>query len=591
MSRSVKTIFLVVFVVLVSSAAVADHHEMTEGEKLHKIFDDEWEWQLEQNPIMATFTGDPRYADQVPDMSFEALEMQNKHAFAVKASLEPIDYEKLSDDDKLNFDLYMLNVEEGIEGQKFRGEFMPINQMGGIHSQVAMLAQMTPKFSAKNVDDLLTRLEQLPTLVNQTIALMKKGLETGLTPPKITLRDVESQIMAQIVDDPTQSPVYETSTANLPASISAEEQQRLKERAEKVVADAVVPAMKTLHDFWVNEYYAGCRDEIGLSSLPDGLAWYSYNIKQMTTTDLTADEIHEIGLSEVARIRGEMERVKTDAGFRGSLDEFFEFLRTDEQFYFTDKEDLLAAYRDISKRVDPELVKLFGKLPRLPYGVTPVPSYSEKSQTTAYYQAGNLEAGRPGYFYANTYDLRSRPKWEMEALTVHEAVPGHHFQISIAQELENVPRFRRFGGYTAFVEGWGLYSESLGPELGLYTDPYMKFGQLTYEMWRAIRLVVDTGMHSKGWTREQAIDFFKKNAGKAEHDIVVEVDRYIVWPGQALAYKIGELKLKELRKYATEQLGETFDIREFHDMVLGAGAIPLNVLEKRTRDWVAMKKQ
>jgi prolyl oligopeptidase len=281
-----------------------------------------------------------------------------------------------------------------------------------------------------------------------------------------------------------------------------------------------------------------------------------------------------------------METVMRETGFEGSFEEFFEFLRTDERFYFDTPEELLAAYRDISKRIDPELVKLFGKLPRLPYGVKPIPAYAEKSQTTAYYENGSLEAGRPGYFAANTYDLKSRPRWEMEALTAHEAVPGHHLQLSLAQELEDVPEFRKHMGTTAFIEGWGLYSESLGPELGLYQDPYSKFGQLTYEMWRAIRLVVDTGMHSMGWTRDQAIDYFKANAGKAEHDIVVEVDRYIVWPGQALAYKIGELKIKELRAYAERELGEGFDVRAFHDTVLGNGGVPLEVLEAEVKSWV-----
>jgi len=427
-------------------------------------------------------------------------------------------------------------------------------------------------------------------VVDQMIVLMKKGLGLGLTPPRITLREVAGQIEAQITDDPTQSPVFVAAVGDLPSSIPREEQERLRARAKTVVAEAVVPSIRKLHRFWVEEYYPKTREEIGVSALPDGAAWYDYNVKVRTTTDLTAEEIHQIGLREVTRIRAEMEKVKEEAGFEGSLSEFFEFLRTDPQFFFTEPEDLLAAYRDIAKRVDPELVKLFGRLPRLPYGVTPVPKETEKTQTTAYYQPGSLEAGRPGYFYANTYDLKSRPKWEMEALTVHEAVPGHHFQIALAQELEDVPRFRRFGGYTAFVEGWGLYSESLGPDLGLYEDPYSRFGQLTYEMWRAIRLVVDTGIHAKGWTRQQAIDFFLENAGKAEHDIVVEVDRYIVWPGQALAYKIGELKIKELRQHAEETLGDSFDVRTFHDTVLGAGAIPLSTLDERMKAWVEAQK-
>ncbi|HSM68383.1 MAG TPA: DUF885 domain-containing protein, partial [Xanthomonadales bacterium] len=333
------------------------------------------------------------------------------------------------------------------------------------------------------------------------------------------------------------------------------------------------------------------RDSIGLSDLPDGEAWYAYNVKQRTTTELTPEEIHEIGLAEVKRIRAEMDQVIASAGFEGSFGEWMAFLRTDPQFYHTTAEGLLQEYRDIAKRADPELMKVFGHLPRTPYGVIPIPSYAEKSQTTAYYQRGSVQAGRPGYFYANTYALDTRPRWEMEALTLHEAVPGHHLQLAIQDELEDVPWFRQIGGYTGFTEGWGLYSESLGEEMGFYQDPYSKFGQLTYEMWRAVRLVVDTGMHHLGWTRQQAIDYFKENAPKQEHDIIVEIDRYIVWPGQALAYKLGELKIKELRAFASDELGDRFDIRAFHDQVLGRGALPLHMLDANIRAWVAEQQQ
>jgi uncharacterized protein (DUF885 family) len=327
-----------------------------------------------------------------------------------------------------------------------------------------------------------------------------------------------------------------------------------------------------------------------MTDLPDGSAWYAYNVKTRTTTDMTPQEIHELGLREVKRIRGEMDKVIAQSGFEGTFAEFCHYLQTDPKFYYTDAEELLRGYRDIAKRIDPELVKLFGTLPRAPYGVKAVPTYAEKSQTTAYYMRGSSKAGRAGYFFANTYALDTRPKWEMEALTVHEAVPGHHLQISIAQELDDVPEFRRWGGYTAFIEGWGLYSESLGEELGLYQDPYSKFGQLTYEMWRAVRLVVDTGMHSMGWTRQEAIDFFAVNTGKQLHDITVEIDRYIVWPGQALAYKIGELTFKRLRAEAETALGDDFDIRKFHDACLENGALPMDILEKRVRTWIAAEK-
>jgi uncharacterized protein (DUF885 family) len=286
-----------------------------------------------------------------------------------------------------------------------------------------------------------------------------------------------------------------------------------------------------------------------------------------------------------------MEKIKEQTGFKGSWEEFLTFLRTDPQFFYTTREDLLQGYRNIAKRIDPELMKLFGKLPRTSYGVIPVPSYSEKTATTAYYNAGSPEGHRPGYMYANLYDLKSRPKWEMEALTLHEAVPGHHLQLSLSQELENVPRFRQYAFSTAFIEGWGLYAESLGSELGLYTDPYSKFGQLTYEMWRAVRLVVDTGMHTKGWTRQQAIDFFAANSSKPMHDIEVEIDRYISWPAQALAYKIGELKFKELKARAQKELGDKFDIRAFHDEVLGAGPLPMSVLDERVNEWIQAQRR
>ncbi|HYQ83225.1 MAG TPA: DUF885 domain-containing protein, partial [Rubrobacter sp.] len=326
------------------------------------------------------------------------------------------------------------------------------------------------------------------------------------------------------------------------------------------------------------------------STLPDGEAWYALAVRESTTTDLTPRQIHDIGLAEVKRIRAEMDEVIRSTGFKGSFEEFLTFLRTDPRFYFEKPEDLVTAYREICKRADPELVKLFGRLPRLPYGVDVIPEYAAKSQTTAYYSQGSLAAGRPGMYSVNTYDLKSRPRYEMEALSLHEAVPGHHLQVSLAQEIEGIPTWRRYDDYTAYVEGWGLYAESLGEEMGFYKDPYSKFGQLTYEMWRAVRLVVDTGMHSLGWSREQAIDYFKANAGKAEHDITVEIDRYIVTPGQALAYKLGELKIKELRAFAEKELGAKFDIRAFHDEVLGRGALPLDLLEKNVRGWVAGRK-
>ena len=564
--------------------------QKTSDEQFRKLLDDEWQWQLKEFPTLATSIGDNRYNDRMVDNSDEAIEARRAHARELVTRIRAVERARLTPANQLNYDLFLREAEEEVAGQRFRSDYIQITQRGGIYSQLANLVRQVPLANARDYDNFLKRLEQTPRLVDQSIARMRKGLAAGVTPPRVTLRDAAELINNHIKDDPTESPIYQQLSANVPASISAEDQRRIAERARSVVATSVIPAFRKLHKFFVEEYYPKTRETIGLSAVPNGKEWYEYLVRLYTTSDMTADQIHELGLSEVKRIRAEMEAVKASTGFTGSLADFFTFLRTDPRFFYTDKEALLTGYRDIAKRIDPELPKLFGVLPRLPYGVQPVPAYAEKTQTTAYYNDGSLEAGRPGIFYANTYNLAARPKWEMEALTIHEAVPGHHLQISIAQELPDVPEFRRFGGYTAFIEGWGLYTESLGPELGLYKDPYSKFGQLTYEMWRAVRLVVDTGMHAKGWSRQRAIDYFKENAGKTEHDIVVEIDRYINSPGQALAYKIGELKFKELRAHATKVLGDKFDIRRFHDVVLGAGALPLSIVDARVRKWVAEEK-
>jgi uncharacterized protein (DUF885 family) len=576
------------------AALLAADEGRSGGERLDALFDLVYRERMFESPEWATMIGYPE-ADRGrwSDGSLAADERWRARSRKILEVLDAIDRDALDVHARLNYDLFRYQVERGIEGDRFPGEYLVINQMGGVQQWIPQFLTQVPARSAKDYEDLLTWMRGVPEQLANTRVRLEKGLETGVLPPKVTLADVADQIAAQAPEDPTESPLYRPFSQlseRAPDSMSAAERERLQAEARKVIAETVAPAFRDLHRFWLEEYYPRTRDSIAMSDLPDGAAWYAYNVRTETTTDLTPQQIHEIGLAEVQRIRAEMDGVIGETGFTGTFGEFLEFLRTDERFFFQTPEELLAGYREIAKRIDPHLVELFGKLPRLPYGVQAVPAYSEKSQTTAYYEGGNLEAGRPGYFTANTYDLPSRPKWEMEALTAHEAVPGHHLQLSLAQELEGVPEFRKYIGTTAFVEGWALYAESLGPQVGLYQDPYSKFGQLTYEMWRAIRLVVDTGMHALGWSRQQAIDYFKQNAGKAEHDIEVEVDRYIVWPGQALAYKIGELKIKELCAYAQRELGERFDVREFHDTVLGNGAVPLDVLERQVKEWVEAKQ-
>ncbi len=561
-----------------------------DAQRLHALFELHWEHSMRENPEFATEVGYPGQNDRWSDLSLETITRQKRELQAPLKVIQSIDRSKLDPVDQLNFDLFKQNQEELIEGTRFKDEYMPLTQLNGVHQDPAQLLEQSPHKSIKDYEDLISRLNRLPALIDQVIVLLQKGLETSITPPQITLREVPQQVKNQMVEDSEKHPLFKAFT-EFPAGFSEAERLRFRTEASAALKEKVIPAYGRLHDFLVGKYLPGARENIAMSDLPDGKAWYAYRVRRSTTTSRTPQEIHQLGLAEVTRIRGEMDKVIQQSGFKGTFEEFTKYLRTDPKFFYTNPADLMQHYRAIGKRADPELARLFGKLPRLPYGVKEVPAFAEKSQTTAYYQPGSLKTGRPAWFFANTYALNTRPKWEMEALTLHEAVPGHHLQIALAQEMENTPEFRKHGGHTAFVEGWGLYAESLGTEMGFYNDPYMKFGQLTYEIWRAIRLVVDTGMHSMGWSRQQAIDYFVANSSKTEHDITVEIDRYIVWPGQALAYKLGELKFKELRAYATKELGEKFNVRQFHDQVLASGSLPLDTLEKRVKDWVKTNKQ
>lgn len=570
-------------------AVIASEGKKPESERLQEVFAADWDWTMHVFPELATYNGFPGGEKRWTDWSRAAIEERRKSVSRALPALATIDRESLSPSDRMNYDIFKRIIAEEDEGGRFPKEYLRLTQMDGIVQDPAQTLSAMSAENAEEYGNQIARLKALPAELEQVLALLREGLEKGVTPPQITLRDVPAQVLALVPEEPLQSALLQR-FKNFPPAVSGEQGMQLRAAAAKVYSEEVRPAYLRLHEFLVKEYLPRARRTIAASDLPDGRAWYAWRIRVETSTDLTPERIHEIGLAEVKRIRAAMERIKAETGFKGTLAEFFTYLRTDPKFYFTDKEELLRTYRDIAKRVDPQLIRLFKTLPRTPYGVLPIPSYSEQSQTTAYYFPGSPESARPGYFFANTYALETRPKWEMEPLTLHEAVPGHHLQISLAQEMTGLPAFRRYTGYTAFVEGWGLYAESLGEEMDFYTDPYAKFGQLTYEMWRAIRLVVDTGMHAKGWSRQQAIDFFKDNAGKTEHDIVVEIDRYIVWPGQALAYKLGELKIKELRAYAQSQLGARFDVRSFHDEVLRHGAVPLTVLEEQVKAWVAAQK-
>jgi uncharacterized protein (DUF885 family) len=561
--------------------------------------EEDWKRWMVEYPEVATAAGFPGQNRRWTDDSPAGIEARKKHLHESAARLKAFSRASLPRAEQINYDLYsdlLSTAEEGLQygddPLPFRNvvpqnNWMPMNQMGGVQQSAAETISTMPNRSVADYEDILARLEALPAYVEQQQVLLEEGLKRGYSPPQLMLRDVPKQIADLIPVDPMASALLEP-FKSFPVEITAQERTRLTNRAKEIYSAGVVLAFQKLHDYMVSRYLPASRESIAATALPQGAEAYAFHVRWQTTTNLTPQQIHEIGLSEVKRIRAEMDKVIASTNFKGSFHEFTEFLRNDPRFYFEKPDDLVNGYRIIAKKIDPELAHLFGKLPRLPYGVMPIPDFKAPSQTTAYYQAGAPSVGRPGYYFVNTYNLQARPKWEMEALSLHESVPGHHLQISLAQEMENEPEFRKHVGYSAFVEGWALYCESLGEELGMYKDPYSKFGQLSYEMWRAVRLVVDTGMHAQGWTRDQAIQFFKDHTGKTDQDITVEVDRYIVWPGQALAYKLGQLKIRELRTQAEKRQGAKFNVRSFHDAVLENGALPLNVLSVRIENWMAV---
>jgi len=554
---------------------------------LHALFEEEWQYALAESPTWASSIGDRRYDARWDDPSLAAQTRREAHDREVLARITAITRADLSKTDALSYDLFRLKYETAVDGQPFRLYLFPLNQRGGIQTSDE-IADELPFTSVKNLADWNARLAAFPHYMDGTLELLAEGIRTGMVLPRLPMQRVTAQIDAQIVTDPTKSPFY-APYKKLDPSVPAADRERLTNDAKRLVMSSIVPAFVKMRAFWTEKYLPACSEGVGAWRLPKGEGLYAHTARAHTTTRLTPDQIHAIGLREVARIRSEMEAVKTRSGFTGPLKDFFTFLRTDPKFFFKDGQELLRAYRELAKRVDPELVKVFRRLPRMPYGVTPIPDAVAPDTTTAYYREGSADGSRAGAFFVNLYKPEARPKWEMTSLTLHESVPGHHLQIALAMEEEGIPRFRRHGDYSAFIEGWGLYAETLGEEMGLYDDPYSKFGQLTYEMWRAVRLVVDTGIHHLKWDRQRAIDFFMENAAKPEHDVVNEVDRYIVWPGQALAYKIGELRIKELRKRKTAELGAAFDLKTFHEVVLRSGPLPLDILEREVMQGMTSK--
>jgi uncharacterized protein (DUF885 family) len=559
------------------------------GAALHALFDEHFERELELNPLRATFIGDNRFNDRLAH-SYSAA-----HRAAVEAMdreflerLLEIDREQLGYQDQLSYDIFRLDREESLEGNQYPTHLQPLNQfrsMMNFFVQLGSGASAHPFKTVKDYEDWLSRVDDFVINVDQMIANMKEGMQQGIVQPRILMAKVVPQLESQIRDDVTQSAFYKP-IGNMPEGFSDADRERLTAAFEDKIANAIIPAYARLNNFLGDEYLAAGRETVGLYALPNGEDWYAYNVRVITTTDMTPDEIHQVGLDEVARIHAEMHAVMEAVGFDGDLKEFFEYVNTDPQFFYDEPEQLIQGYRDMADHINELAKNLFETFPKTDFEVRRVEPFREQSASGGSYMAGTPDGSRPGVFYANAYDLSARPNWAMESLYLHEAIPGHHFQIMIQRENEDLPGFRRFGGVTAFSEGWGLYAESLGKEIGVYTDPYQYFGGLNAELWRAIRLVVDTGIHAKGWTREQVLDYMYANSAVAEARAVSEAERFMAIPGQALAYKVGQLKIRAIRDKAEARLGDKFDVKAFHTQVLKDGAMPLSMLEAKIDRWV-----
>jgi uncharacterized protein (DUF885 family) len=571
---------------IVASAPIAVvNAEPAANKQLAELFHESWEFTLKEDPLFATQTGDARYNDRLPS---ETLADQQRRLAADRkflARLEAIPRDSLSRADQINYDIFGRLRRDAIAECEFQSYLTPITNRSGFHISFPELPREVPLSTKRDYENYIARLRVFDRYVADNIELMREGIKQGVTIPGVVLADAGKSLTPHIVDDPAHSVLYKP-FSKFPDGFDDADRQRLASDGKSAIAQSVVPGYRKLLGFVSREYLPACREQVGASALPRGREFYRYRLRHFTTLDIAPQEVHDIGLAEVRRIRGEMEAVIKRVGFQGDFQAFIEFLRTDPQFYVDTPERLLKEVSLVLKRMDGELPKLFRMLPRSPYGIREIPDFIAPRTTTAYYMPPSGDGRRAGYYYVNTYDLKSRPLFEIEALSLHEAVPGHHIQIALQQELEGLPAFRRFADVTAFIEGWGLYAERLGLEVGFYQDPYRDFGRLSYEMWRACRLVVDTGMHYLGWTRQRAIQFMADNTALTLHNITAEVDRYISWPGQATAYKMGELKIRALRRLAEDRLGPKFDVREFHHAVLAGGAVPLDVLEANVAAYI-----
>ena len=556
---------------------------------LYQIFSDSRDFMLNEDPVKATYSGFNSNNHKMPSMRMEDLNRRLQFWESIIDRIEKINFNSLSKEDQINYKLFQRVIQSRINSIKYKDFQMPLNADSGFHTGLSRLHKAMPFINEKDYQNYISRLSEFPRFFNEYILLMKEGIKEGRTLPQVVLNGYEVTISTHVVSKPEESVFFEP-FKSIPSTLSKQKQEELRDKGRKVIMGSVIPSFQSFLSFFLDDYYPNARKTIGAYDLPNGKEFYQYKINHFTTLNLNPEQIHNIGLAEVKRIRVEMENVISEVGFKGSFLEFLDFLRTDPQFYADTPEELLKEASFIAKKMDAKLPLLFKTLPRLPYGVAPVPDDLAPKYTGGRYVGPGKGSNEPGYYWVNTYKLDVRPLYNLEALTLHEGVPGHHLQNSISAELENVPEFRKELGLSVYGEGWGLYSEFLGLEAGFYKDPYSNFGRLTYEMWRACRLVVDTGIHAMGWSRKKVINYLSNNTALPIHECITETDRYIAWPGQALAYKIGELKIKELRNYATMNLGDKFDIREFHDAILWDGELPLDLLEENIKNWVSEKK-
>ena len=551
--------------------------------QFESLLGSEWSKVVNDNPVYASSMGDLSRNTEWSDTSVENIYSDHQHQLDVLNRLDNLDISNFSEENKVNYKLFKQEYRNSTESHAYKTFLIPFSHRGGIQLQHETIS-IVPLRNKQHYLDWIERISKIDVLVDAAIEKAKLGISEEIVPPRFLMQKVFKQIKLQAFVEPKDSPFYRA-FLEIDSSIERVDIDEIQQEALNVIKLKVIPAYVKLHRFFKDEYLPACRTSIGIKEIDNGKEYYEFLARKFTTTNLSPKEIHEIGLSEVARIRDEMDTIINDVKWEGTFKSFLDDLRTNPKFYYETSEELFESYLATSKRIDPELVKLFKVLPSMPYGLKPIPMESAPDTTTAYYQRPAADGSRAGYYYVNLYRPEVRPKYEIEVLSVHEAMPGHHLQIALAMELD-LPNFRKYGGITAFVEGWGLYSERLGYDLGLYKDPYSKFGQLTYDMWRAIRLVVDTGMHYFDWTRQDAINYFLENSAKTKQDVMNEVDRYINWPGQALAYKIGQLKILELRAKAESEFGEDFDIKDFHHEVLKRGALPLDILEEYINQWI-----